>query len=480
MRSHSSRKRRNQQAARYVPILIILVCVTLGCNFPVELLDPITGSSSASTQIPTATPEPTASPTAIPSPTATSDIPAPDASPTLQALPHDVLSKMETIEAQVMELRGLYPNAPTRRRLLTGDEMQQVVIDEITEGYTSEDAADDARVMSLLGFLEPGFDLWTLYLDLYSEQVLGFYDDETEDMTVLSDADFDILAQFTYAHEFDHFLQDHTYDFRDDLHYDETSCEANGDRCLAVQALFEGDAVLLQSQWLRTYASQDEIANLMELTAAFESPVFSTAPTFIQESMLFPYNQGLEFVLHFHIRGQWAAVDDVYRNPPASTEQILHPENYPDDIPVILEVPDLAAEFEPDWRQMDRDILGEWQLMMMLSEYLPGDVAENAAKGWGGDTYIAFHNDDLDQSAIILIIAWDTDQDATQYYDAMREYGDIRFTDYTASGLQLIWETENYYASLMRGGNQTLWILAPDEATEVALRSTFTFPVLQQ
>jgi hypothetical protein len=480
MYSQKSRKSRIHRAARYLPILAIIFCMTLGCNFPVEILDLISAPSGSSTQIPTTAPEATASPTTIPSPTATSDIPSPDASPTLQALPYDVLSRMQAIEAQVMELRGLYPNAPTRRRLLTEDEMQRVVIDEITEGYTSEDAADDAHVMALFGFLEPGFDLWTLYLDLYSEQVLGFYDDDSEDMTVLSGADFDILAQFTYAHEYDHFLQDHTYDFEDDLHYDETSCEANGDRCLAVQALFEGDAVLLQTQWLRTYASQDEIADLLEITSSIESPVFSTAPEFIQQSMVFPYNQGLEFVLYFHLKGQWSAVDDVYLNPPASTEQILHPENYPDDVPVILDVPDLAAELGPDWRQLDRDILGEWQLKMMLSEYLLEDVAGNAAKGWGGDTYIALHNDALDRSALVLIVAWDTDLDATQYYEAMRDYGDSRFTDYTAVGLQLIWQTDTYYASLMRGGNQTLWILAPDEATETALRSAFTFPVLQQ
>jgi hypothetical protein len=480
MRSQRTRKINLQQVARYVPILMIIACMALGCNFPVEILDQITASSSSSTQISTTAPDATPSPTTGPSPTATSDIPSPDASPTLQALPPDVLSKMQAIESQVMELRGLYPNAPTRRRLLTEDEMQRVVIDEITEGYSSEDAADDARVMELLGFLEPGFDLWTLYLDLYSEQVLGFYDDETEKMTVLSNANFDILAQFTYAHEYDHFLQDHTFDFKDDLHYDDAFCEANGDRCLAVQALFEGDAVLLQTQWLRIYASQDEIADLLEITSSIESPVFSTAPEFIQQSLVFPYDQGLEFVLHFHLKGQWASVDDIYRDPPASTEQILHPEKYPDDIPVVLEVPDLAAELGPDWRQLDRDILGEWQLKMMLSEYLLWDVADTAAKGWGGDTYIALHNDAQDRSAIVLIITWDTDQDATQYYEAMREYGDTRFTDYTASGMQLIWQTGTHYASLMRGGNQTLWILAPDEATEAALRSAFTFPVRQQ
>jgi hypothetical protein len=299
-------------------------------------------------------------------------------------------------------------------------------------------------------------------------------------MTIRSDADFDILARFTYAHEYDHFLQDHAFDFQDDLLYNDAACEGNGDRCLAIQALLEGDAVLLQSQWLRTYASQDEIADLIQITSTIQSPVFSTAPEFFQQSLLFPYDQGNTFVLHFYIRGQWAAVDALFRNPPVSTEQILHPESYPDEIPVVLEVPDLVAELGSEWRLMDRDTLGEWQLKLMLSEYLPGDTADSVAQGWGGDTYIALYDERQDRTALVLIIAWDTDNDAIQYYNAMREYGDTRFTDYMASGMRLVWQTETYYASLMRGGEQTLWILAPDEATEATIRESFTFPVRQQ
>ena len=116
----------------------------------------------------------------------------------------------------------------------------------------------------------------------------------------------------------------------------------------------------------------------------------------------------------------------------------------------------------------------------MLSEYLPEDIAESAAQGWGGDTYIALYDERHDRSALVLIVAWDTSLDATQYYNAMRAYGDTRFTDYQASSLRLVWQTETYYASLMRGGEQTLWILAPDEATEAAIRASFTFPVRQQ
>ncbi len=387
---------------------------------------------------------------------------------------------MEKIEDQVIQLRGLRPTSPTDRELLTAEEMQQEVLESLLEDYSPEEAADDVRVLALLGLLEPGFDLWTLYQDLYTEQVLGFYDDETEEMSILSDADFDILERLTYAHEYVHALQDQSYDFQDVLNFDDETCEANGDRCFAIQSLLEGDATLLQSQWLRTYATAADISNLVELNAAFESPVFSTAPEFIQQTMLFPYEQGVSFVLHFYMRGQWAAVDELYRNPPASTEQILHPTRYPNNVPIILELPDLENVLPPEWEEIARSTLGEWQLMMMLSQFLPSDSASIAANNWGGDTYVALYDETQDRCAIVLVTAWDSTSDATLFYNAMRDYAEARFEDATFSWEHTSWETDGIFASLVRATRQVMWILAPDSETESALRSAITIPMRQR
>jgi hypothetical protein len=360
------------------------------------------------------------------------------------------------------------------------EELQQVIMEELAEDYSPQEAKDDARVLALLGLLEPGFDLWQLYLDLYAEQILGYYDDVSEQMTILADDDFDILERLTYAHEYVHALQDQSFDFQDVLNFDDAACEANGDRCLAIQALLEGDAMLLQSQWLRTYASAAEISALLALNSNLETPVFAAAPDFIQQSMLFPYEQGSDFVLHFYLRGQWAQIDALYRNPPASTEQLLHPLHYPNDVPIILDLPDLDGILPPGWREIDRSTLGEWQLSMMLSQHLPDSTVELAAIGWGGDSYIAIYDEAHDHGAIVLVTAWDTNSDATHFYNAMRDYGNARFTDATFSWDLMSWETENAYVSLVRSTQQVMWILAPDKATEALLRSVITIPMQQR
>jgi hypothetical protein len=402
------------------------------------------------------------------------------ASPTIETLDPEVVLRMEEIEGQVIQLRGLHPTFPTQRELLTAEELQEEILDGLAQDYSPQEAEDDARVLAMLGLLDPGFDLWQLYLDLYTEQILGFYDDATEQMSILADADFDILERVTYAHEYVHALQDQSYDFQDVLHFDDAACEANGDRCLAIQALLEGDATLLQSQWLRTYASLADIGALLALNAGIETPAFTAAPEFIQESFLFPYDQGGSFVLHFYMRGQWAEVDNLYRNPPASTEQLLHPTHYPDDVPIILDLPELTGVLPSEWREIDRSTLGEWQLSKMLSQFLPAATVDLAAFGWGGDSYLALYDEANDREAIVLVTAWDTNSDATHFYNAMREYGNARFSNAEFSWDLMSWQAEGVYVSLVRSTRQVMWIMAPDSAIEGLLREAITIPMQQR
>ena len=75
------------------------------------------------------------------------------------------------------------------------------------------------------------------------------------------------------------------------------------------------------------------------------TPERDAAPAVIRQSMLFPYEQGLRFVRTLYAQGGWDAVNDAYRDPPRSTEQLLHPERYlgDRDQPEKVEVADFAA-----------------------------------------------------------------------------------------------------------------------------------------
>ncbi len=436
---------------------------------------------------PTATAEPPTKTSPLPTPApALSLTPPPQATPLATEVivcetDSESVSEMDEIEGQVRSLRGLQQIRPVDREFLTQVQLRQRVIDDFLADFTEEEAFVDARVLALLGLLESDFDLWNFYADLFTEQVAGFYDDDEEEMTVICGADFGGPERLTFAHEYTHALQDQTYDLEDGLGYNDDLCEADSERCAAFQALIEGDATLLEEQWLRTYATHEDMTDLMEFLTSFESPVFDSAPQFLRQDMLFPYMAGLEFVKKLYLEGGWAAVDAAYLNPPLSTEQILHPERYPADVPIWLKAPDLSTALGAEWREIDRGVLGEWDIQATLNEFLPKATAVDAAMGWGGDYYLAFYNEAEDIDAFVLVSQWDTMPDVHEFDAAFRDYADARFGErVTSSTYQASWHGVVGYVIFERRSNQALWILAPDAETGQALRQAITFPTPQQ
>ena len=393
-----------------------------------------------------------------------------------QTIPPEIRDGMEQIETEVILLRGLRPTGPVDRGLLSEAQLREIVLDDWLVDYTQDEARDDARVLALLGLLNADYDLFELYLDLYSENIAGFYDDEIEQMFVVQDSQFGGPERLTYAHEYVHVLQDQTYDL-DGLGFNDDACEEDSERCAALRALLEGDAVLLEERWLLTYASDADFQQLLDFYDSFSSPTYDSAPEFLKDNFLFPYTTGFDFIERFFLDGGWAAVDELYANPPVSTEQILHPGRYPDDVPIRLMAPELLESLGPEWREMDRDVLGEWFTLLTLKELLPEQQAETAAEGWGGDYYIALHRDSEEQGVLVLATAWDTVRDAHEFYSAFRDYADFRFRERTLSSTtRSIWESRGEWNSIEIIGDQTLWILAPDSEIGEAVREALAFP----
>jgi hypothetical protein len=384
---------------------------------------------------------------------------------------------MDEIQRQVAALRGLDPVAPVQRSLLTPADLQQRILDDFLGDYTEEEAAGDSRMLFLLGLLDPGVDLRTLYADLLSEQVAGYYDDEAPAMFVVRGAGFAGPERLTYVHEYDHVLQDQNFDIDEGLGYNDDACEDDRERCTAVNALLEGDATLLQTQWLRTFSTDQDRAEIQEFFATYESPVYDRAPHFLQKDILFPYLQGLGFVNALFIEGDWAAVDEAYLHLPTSTEQILHPERYPDDVPIALEVPDPAAALGEGWSEVRHEVLGEWTTLLTLEALLPSDAAAEAAEGWGGDTLVVLFNEATGQQALLLVTRWDTLLDAQEFLAAFTQYGNARFGRGTSTTTRSVWADDERYSSIERSADQTLWILAPDQSVGEALREAMPLPV---
>ncbi|HZW03696.1 MAG TPA: hypothetical protein VFF68_07210 [Anaerolineaceae bacterium] len=389
------------------------------------------------------------------------------------ALSSEVRSAMEGIEGQVSALRGLTIDEDVTRAVLTPAQLRDRVVNEFFEDYTPEEMQDDLQVLSAFGLLEADFDLYQLYVDLYSEQIAGYYDDETQSMYVIQDEAFRGPERMTYAHEYVHALQDQAFGLRDGLNLYDEYCEEQTEYCGAVSALVEGDASLSEQLWLIQYASDQDRREIQDFYDDYQSPVYDAAPEFLRQDFLFPYQQGLGFVQMLYEEGGWPAVDEAYRQPPVTTEQILHPERYPTDEPVEVTLPELPAVLGEGWRELDANVLGEWYTYLVLAAgrdpgaRLSDEQARSAAEGWGGDRYAVAFNDQTGRRVLAMDTRWDTTGDADQFWQAFADYGSARWgRPAESSEERLAWDAAGDGAVLaQRSGDAVRWVIAPDEAT---------------
>jgi len=316
---------------------------------------------------------------------------------------------------------------------------------------------------------------------LYSEQIAGFYDDETKEMVVVQGEEFAGPERMTYAHEYTHALQDAQYDLEDGLKLDDETCEQDSEYCAAVTALIEGDASFTETQWFLEHSSLKDKREVVEFYQEYESPIFDDMPAFLQEDMIFPYVNGLEFVTYLFENGGFEAVDEAYRNPPVSTEQILHPERYPDDKPIKIELDDFSSLLGEGWEEIDRNTFGELYTYLMLglpineTWALSEEVALDAAEGWGGDLYLVYHHTEKDQDVLISLSEWDTQNDADEYWDAFTTYAVNRWgSNYQNINDSYSWEIDGQSVLIKRQANQVLWIIAPESSLAGNLLEQFS------
>jgi hypothetical protein len=165
---------------------------------------------------------------------------------------------------------------------------------------------------------------------------------------------------------------------------------------------------------------------LGEVLAAAGDPealeALRNAPSFVRETSFFPYRDGLAFVTIVLAGGGYAAVDAAFKDPPNSTEQILHPEKYvAREAPVSVTLPDVAKALGAGWTAAGQDTLGEKIMAIWLNQAgvggVPQVVANEAAAGWGGDRLVVLRGPD-GQVGIGMITTWDTDADTAEFLAA--------------------------------------------------------------
>jgi hypothetical protein len=340
---------------------------------------------------------------------------APSVSPSGSSSGDAIAALYAEIEAQVAVLRELATRAEVDRTVLDEDGLRAHVQELLDEQLDTTEAKAGERLLKALGLIPADADLKALYEETLSSQIAGQYDPDDKRMYIISKSGaIGPNEQITYAHEFTHALQDQYFDLNA---YQGEELD-QGDRQTARAALVEGDATLLMSYWARDNLTPAELAEVIGSTDPEVAAILERMPKIISESLLFPYQAGLSFVLSAQMQGGWAAVDAMFGNPPASTEQILHPEKYASgEAPVAVTFPaDAAAALGTGWAVAAQDTIGEFALGVWLRDVgdVKSGVAADATAGWGGDRVALFEGPSGAWGAVAQT-AWDSEADADEF-----------------------------------------------------------------
>ena len=346
--------------------------------------------------------------------------PLPNDSENIELNSQTITDSQRKIIEKAEEIRGLSAKGDFNLVFKTQEQLREQLINDLLEDTTEQDFQDETDLMTLLGFIPDGMDLKSFYLDFYSEQIAGFYDTE-ENRMYLIDGGSATENSLTLAHEYTHFLQFDHFDL-------DNTCEDNGEDCLIMDAVLEGDATLTETM----LSAEPDLGLYQETSSDPETSVFDSAPKYYQNYLLFPYQYGYDFVARFYQQGRFDAVNELYNTPPESIEQVMHPEKYLQDKPIdVLFDPfqDLIAE---SCELVSDNVLNEADILWLLnSAYdenwrLPDRTAKQAAEGWGGGSFQFARCDG--EPIFFAKTVWDSKNDASQLYSSLEKYNDQRWT----------------------------------------------------
>jgi hypothetical protein len=364
------------------------------------------------------------------------------------------LARVDSIQPKLAKLRGLAFDHPVPTAYQTTDDFKAFLRKEIAKDLPPEKSQRLSTAFFHLGLLEKPIDLATALEQTMASQAAAYYDPAVKKFFMVMVPDSDLLLDTISAHELTHGLQDQRFDL---TRYMAVKPPLDDDAQTARQFVVEGDATFtmfiymaadaskadaMQAMMLKILRGQIEQFAQMDLAAYSDMMKQQAAsfkdldpelrksmeaidqlPPMVVGPMLDSYMKGALVVLTAYDKGGWKLVDALYKDPPVSTEQVLHPATklFPNrENPKKVTLPKLDGEV------VNSNVLGEllWKIYFQL--WLE-DKATEASEGWGGDRYVVVKRGEALVGYHATI--WDTAEDAKQFAAAYEASYPKRFPD---------------------------------------------------
>jgi hypothetical protein len=327
--------------------------------------------------------------------------------------------QINAIVKSLSEITGLAEKRPVPYARMSKRQLRQFLAKRIKKTVRPEEIHADEIALKMFGLVPQDFDLKKSTIDLLTEQAAAFYDYDDKKLFLLEDAS--LSAELTtLAHELAHAVADQHFDlskFMDDN-------SADDDENLARTAVVEGQASWLMIAYDLKQAHQPPVPTPEMLESIAESgdssfadyPVLKASPLYIQQSLLFPYAHGPLFFDAVYKRQGKEAFATVFRAPPTSSAQVIHPDRYfsheKASKPTLPKLPVGGHRNE-----ISEGSLGEFDHEILLEQYLNKADAEALAPHLRGSDFKITGNSKQQNPVLLYASDWDSAENAAVFFD---------------------------------------------------------------
>ena len=295
-------------------------------------------------------------------------------------------AEVERLAPQVAAVRKLPFRAALPVRAASSETMRADLAAALSANVAASNIAVEEQILKRLGLIPTAADYTRLFAEAASTSPVPYYDPGTKRLLVPAAEPLE-GQRFLLAHEIAHALADRRFGLDRFVKLDRGGKPLDGDAQRARLAVVEGDATVAALELHDRRGSLQGAYGAAALVERMRAAIPSRgAPAWLAELARFSHIDGFSFIGRIRAQRPWSAVDAVWLDPPASSEQVLHPEKYDAcEEPVRVDEALLPAALPGFDRRGASSVLGELLVRAWLSLSLPADLAARAAAGWGGD-----------------------------------------------------------------------------------------------
>jgi hypothetical protein len=334
----------------------------------------------------------------------------------------DLFDQIDPTLDELAGITGLRAKTRVERDFITREKLKEFLQSRIDETIKPEELRLEELTLKLFGFVPENYNLKESTVNLLTEQAAAFYDYRKKKMFLLESAP-EVSQRFVLTHELAHALADQHFKLERYIQQGR-----NDDSATARMAVMEG-----QAQWLmyelmakKTGQSMRKDPGMARMFANASSaglsqyPELSGAPLYIRESLLFPYTRGLAFQQAVVEKMGDAGFSEVFRRPPLSTQQILHPDLYFEKRKSLSAK---APKF-PGSRRYKEAVegeLGEFDIYILLKQFVSEESADKLSPLWRGGHYRILENKTNNKPLLSFTLQFEAESSAVEFRQLYEE-----------------------------------------------------------